>query len=380
MSLMPAHGDCYEHRTMAKYTIAEMCQKILAVQAGLREKKSTAEACKSAGVTSATYKRWLTANPKLSLPSFVLDAPHNGDVTLSHDGNWLFLVADTVEGFALSRFDTTRGALDTSALVSAPRGSSDWREVLTVRANADGSRLMFVASDGALREWDVRANELRKHGVDLGATDSPLGGKAGSGARRWAYVAIAPDLVHIAYWTGIGSLADERTSHLNVRRIEDGAEVFRYEMAALFTVGAIEFHPTLPRIAVYNSNNLTTVLDYALGEAVLEDGPQVHGLSFVAGDTLLYDDWYARTQELDLATGESRLLAKGWAAHASMSDRYVTAEEKHVTVRSRSNAKSTRTIPFEGVRGRLLSRDGERLVIVADKVCLWNLGAPAADE
>jgi hypothetical protein len=152
MELKRAHDGCYQRDTMAKYSIAEMCQKILAVQAGLREKKSAAEACKSAGVTSATYKRWLSASPKLSLPSFVLDAPHNGDVALSQDGRWLFLCADTVEGIALSRFDAESGALDASALFAAPRDNSDWRNVLTLAANADGSRAMFVASDSTLRE------------------------------------------------------------------------------------------------------------------------------------------------------------------------------------------------------------------------------------
>lgn len=380
MSLMTAHVDCYEHRTMAKYTIAEMCQKILVVQAALREKKSAAEACKSAGVTSATYKRWLSAKPKLSLPSFVLDAPHNGDVALSHDGDWLFIVSDTVEGFALSRFDTTRGALDTSTLFPAPRGSSDWREVLTITANTDGSRLMFVANDGALREWDVTRNEVRERALDLRGRGAPLGGKSSSGASRWANLAISPELTHVAFWTEIGTMSNAGPSHLHVVRVEDGAEVLRHEFAALFMPRRMEFHPTLPRIVALDTNSITHVFDYARGERVIERGPQAHGASFVDGDTMLYDDWYGFAQEFNVATGESRKLAKDWGAVASATDRYITGDEKRVVIRSRSNAKSTRTIPFEGVRGRLLSRDGARLVIVADKVCLWNLGAPAADE
>ncbi len=380
MELMPARDDCYQRDTMAKYSIAEMCQKILAVQAGLREKKSAAEACKSAGVTSATYKRWLTANPKLALPSFVLDAPHNGDVALSQDGRWLFLCADTVEGLALSRFDAESGALDASALFAAPRDSNDWRNVLTLAANADGSRAMFVTSDGALREWDVTRNELRARDIDLRALGAQLGGKSSSGARRWAHFAISPDLAHLAYWTQIGAMSNAEPSPLHVVRIDDGREVFRYETAAQFIPAPINFHPTLPRIAVCDNNKLTMVFDYALAKVIVDKGPQVHSLSFVDGDALLYDDWYGRTQEFDLATGESKVLAKGWGSYASASDRYVTVEEAKITLRSRRSGKSARTIPFEGIRDCILSRDGARLVIVADKVCLWNLGAPAAAE
>lgn len=364
---------------MAKYTIAEMCQKILAVQAALREKKSAAEAYKSAGVTSATYKRWLSASPELSLPSFVLDAPHNGEVALSRDGKWLVVVADTVEGFTLSRFDTTHGALDATTHVQSPRGASDWREVLCVTANADGDRVMFVATDGAPREWDVARNEVRVRSIDLRGRGASLNGKSSSGPRRWANVAISPDLSHVAFWTDIDKMSDAGPSYLHVVRVEDATEVLRREFASLLIAAPIVFHPTQPRVAVCDTNCVVHVFDYTLDRSIGERGPQVHGLSFVDDDTMLYDDWYGHTQEFDLATGESRKLAIARCSIASASDRFVTVEEKFVTVRSRSNAQRIRAIPFEGVQGCLLSHDGERLVIVADKVCLWNLGAPTSE-
>lgn len=201
-----------------------------------------------------------------------------------------------------------------------------------------------------------------------------LAGRASSGARRWASASLSPDLTRVAFWETLGDRYTDAPACLCVRGVDDGAVVMRHEMPPLFIQAPLVFHPTRPLLATFDENKLVTVLDLDARRAVVERGPQVHSLAFGPGDTLVCDDWYGHTLELDLVTGERRQLCAAWGSHVSLRDRYVCVSPNGVEVRSRRNDAVARKITLEGIGEGQLSRDGATLVVLSDRLCVWDLG------
>jgi len=355
---------------MARYSLAQIAEKVLLVRAGLRAGQRASEACKAAGVSTGTYKRWLEVYANLDLPSFVLPAIERGGLVLGADGRALYRVDEGPEGFSLARVDLHTGT-ETARATVEDRRDDPWREVLTVAVNREGTRLLFVVSGGRLYAWDLVANVVSPCARDLRDMNISLNGRAGSGARRWPYLAISPDLSCVAYWPKVEGFGAE--SALYVARLDDGATVMRYAMTVSFIPSELVFHPTRPLLGFLGENNLLGLLDLEARCARLEGGPQAHAMSFGLGDTLLYDDWYGQTQAFDYVTGTSRLLAKGWCARASMSDRYIADVSGGVGVRSLRDPSDIRSIGTDGEHERFLSADGTRLVLRTDPVCVWDL-------
>lgn len=359
---------------MAKNTVAQVCQKLLRVQGAMREGLSAAAACKAAGVTSGTWKRWQEAWAHLDLPRWVVEADPRGAVALSGDGRWVFAVADTPEGFYARRIDVETGGDDAVARYDAPRPPHVYREVIAATADAEGRRVTFVVTGGGIYTWDLARGAIAPAPSDLRGRGVALEGRASSGARRWSYAVVTPDLDHVAHWERLGDRETGVGARLVVRRLDDGREVFHHDTAPLFIAPALTLHPTRPWIAVNDDNSLLRVLDWARGEALVQGGPQLHGCAFGPGDTVLFNDWYHQVHALDVVTGESRPLARGWGLAACLGPRFLCAGESEIVVHGTGADARPRKIPFEGVKECLLSRDGRRLVVVADLLCGWDLG------
>jgi hypothetical protein len=140
---------------MAKYTLAEVCEKLLAVRGALAQGQRTGDACKAAGLSPGTYKKWLVTYAGLDLPSWVVAAPHRGAIALSGDGRHVFTAADAPEGFALARHDAATGRETARALLPRPRGAGVWREVLTAVADETGARLRLLVTGGEIFTWEL---------------------------------------------------------------------------------------------------------------------------------------------------------------------------------------------------------------------------------
>jgi hypothetical protein len=159
-----------------------------------------------------------------------------------------------------------------------------------------------------------------------------------------------------------------------VRGLDDGVVVMRHELSPLFIQAPLAFHPTRPLLATFDENKLVTVLDLDARRALVERGPQVHSLAFGPGDTLVCDDWYGHTLELDLVTGARRQLCAAWGSHVSLGDRSACVSPTGVEVRSRRSDAVTRKLTLEGIVEGQLSRDGATLAVLADRLCVWDLG------
>lgn len=362
---------------MAKYTLAEVCEKLLAVRSGLDAGRATGEACKAAGLSPGTYKKWLATYAHLDLPRWVAAAPHRGAFALSGDGRHVLTAADAPDGVALARHDAATGAVTARLLHPAPRDPGVWREVLVAAADEAGTRLRAVVSGGAMLTWDVARGEVAPVAHDLRAGCVELTGRASSGARRWAYASLSPDLARVAFWETFGDRGSDAPARVVVRGVDDGAVALRYETPAQFIGSALVFHPTRPLLAFLDENKLVTVLDLDARRPLVERGPQAHSVAFGSDGTLLYDDWYARTQALDLATGESRVLRTGRGTLATLGDRFANVGERSVVVRSARDPDAAREITLEKIVEAQLSRDGACLAVLADRLCVWDLG-PAA--
>jgi hypothetical protein len=188
------------------------------------------------------------------------------------------------------------------------------------------------------------------------------------------HASLSPDLARVAFWETLGDRDTGAPARLCVRGIDDGEVVMRHEMTTLFIQAPLVFHPTRPLLATYDENKLVTVLDLDAHRAVVERGPQVHSLAFGPGDTLVCDDWYGHTLELDLVTGERRKLCAAWGSHVSLGDRYVCLSPNGVEVRSRRRASFSRKITLEVITEGQLSRDGATLAVLTDRLCVWDLG------
>lgn len=363
---------------MAKCTLAEVCEKLLAVKVGLDAGRTTGDACKAAGLSPGTYKKWLATYAHLDLPRWVAAAPHRGAFALSGDGRHVFTAADAPEGVALARHDAATGEVTASFLYPEPRGPSAWREVLVAAADEAGTRLRAVVSGGGMLTWDVARGEAAPVAHDLRAGCVELTGRASSGARRWAYAAFSPDLARVAYWETFGDRDAGTPARVVIRGVDDGAVALRHETPAQFIGSALVFHPTRPLLAFLDDNKLIKVLDFDARRPLVDRGPQAHSTSFGPGETLLYDDWYGRTQALDLASGESRPLHHGWGATATLGARFANVSEAAVVVRSARDPDAARTITLEKIVEAQLSRDGAYLAVLADRLCVWDLGPAEA--
>lgn len=359
---------------MAKYTLAEVCEKLLAVRSGLDAGRTTGVACKAAGLSPGTYKKWLASYAHLDLPRWVVEAPHRGALALSGDGRHVFTVADEPGGLLCVRRDATSGAESARLFHPAPRDGGVWREVIAAAADEEGTRLRAVVSGGTMFTWNVARSELSPVAHDLRTGCVELGGRASSGARRWAFASISPDLARVACWETLGDRDTRAPARVVVRAIDDGAVVLRHETPAQFIGSALVFHPTRPLLAFLDDDKLVTVLDLDARRPLVERGPQVHSASFGPNATLVYDDWYSRTQVLDLATGESRVLRQGWGSLASLRDRFVNVSETSVLVRSARDPGAERKLTLEKIVEVQLSRDGACLAVLADRLCVWDLG------
>jgi hypothetical protein len=359
---------------MAKYTLAAVCEKLLAVRSALAQGQRAGDACKAAGLSPGTYKKWLTTYAGLDLPSWVIAAPHRGAISLSGDGRHVFTAADTPAGFALARHDAATGAETSRALIATPRGANVWREVLTAVADETGACLRFLVTGGEIFTWDCARAEVTPCAHDLRDMGVMLAGRASSGARRWASASLSPDLTRVAFWETLGDRDTAAPASLCVRRVDDGVVVMRHELTPLFIQAPLVFHPTRPLLATFDENKLVTVLDLDARRAVVERGPQVHSLAFGPGDTLVCDDWYGHTLELDLVTGARRQLCAAWGSHVSLGERYACVSPTGVEVRSRRSDAVTRKLTLEGIVEGQLSRDGATLAVLADRLCVWDLG------
>lgn len=359
---------------MAKYTLAEVCEKLLAVKAGLSGGRTTGEACKAAGLSPGTYKKWLATYAHLDLPSWVVAAPYRGAIALSGDGRHVFTVADAPAGLTFTRHDAANGAESARLFHAAPHGANAWREVIAAVADEAGARLRVIVTGGVMLTWDVAKNEVTPVTRDLRSGCVELTGRASSGARRWAFASLSPDLARVAYWETSGDRDTGERARLVVREIDDGAVVLRYETAAQFIASALVFHPTRPLLALLGEDNLVTVLDLDARRPLLEGGPQAHNVSFGPENTVYFDDWYSRTQVLDLATGETRAHRQGGGSIATLRDRFVNVSETSVLVRSERDPSIEREITLEKIVEARISRDGACLAVLADRLCVWDLG------
>lgn len=355
---------------MARYSLAQIAEKVLLVRAGLRAGQRVSEACRAAGVSTGTYKRWLEVYANLDLPSFVLPAIPRGGLVLGAEGRTLYCVDDGPEGYALTRVDLSTGVETARATVVDAR-DDPWREVVTVAVNREGTQLLFAVSSGRLYAWDLVGNEVRPCAPNLHDLGIPPRGRMGAGAHRWAFVAISPDLSCVAYWPKVDGV--EAESALCVVRLADGVEVMRYAMTVSFLPSELVFHPTRPLLGFLGGNNLIAVLDLDARSARVERGPQAHAVSFGPGDTLLYQDWYGQTQAFDYVTGTRQLLAEGCRVQASLSHRYIADLRGGIGVRNLHDANDLRCIATDGEHERFLSRDGTRLVLWTDPICVWDL-------
>jgi WD40 repeat protein len=350
---------------MAKTTIAEVLQKVLLVQKWIREGQTLTAACKAAGVTGATYKRWITTHAALILPRLVRNTHRNERVAFSSDSRWMFTVADTDEGFALARIASSEATQDASALHVVDNPTYEQRQILALQPSANGDRLLFVTHRGAIHRWDVDTQETVDLAVDIIGRSQTEYTLSGSAVRRWSSVVITPSLEHLLFW--------RRNTENDEMRLEDGEEIQHFEVTCSWLTSPIELHPMMPWVAVYDQNKIAQVFDYSTGDTIIERGPQLHSISFGADKTFLYDDWYGRTQSYDLESRTSRVLAQGWNSVATDTDRFITADDKSIVVRSKANATEVIELSMQGTLDLGISRDGRHVYALADKLCVWDL-------
>jgi len=354
---------------MARYSVATVSQKLLAVQAGLAAGKTVGEACKAAGVSPGTYKTWCARYKKQRLPYFVTVAPQRGVFLLSQTRLLVFDVSE--RGFQLGCFDAERGVAIASCVDDRASEVTSSTQILAASANSRGDNAVFVTSDGRLYSWDTARSTVESCSHDLRGKAVRLSGRAGSGVRRWSDAAASPDLAYLAYWESLG----EEQVRLGVMRLTDGKVILQHDGGRQFIPCGIAWHPTKPLVGVLDASKLITLLDVEQGKPVLEKGPQAHSLSFSSGNTLLFDDWYGRTQELDYKTKRVRDLAPGWGSEASMGDRFITATDTVVDVWRKGKSRSELRITFEQIEECALAGDASRLALRSGPaICVWNLG------
>ncbi|MDP3276728.1 MAG: hypothetical protein Q8Q09_16130 [Deltaproteobacteria bacterium] len=360
---------------MAKRTLAQVCETVLSVRAHVAAGLKVSEASKRAGLTAGTYKRWLEVYAAQDLPAYVLPAPLRGVMVLSGDGATLFSVGVHERGYELIRYDALSGRETARATFDPEVESNAWLEVTHAAANEDGTQLLCVSNTGALFAWNLSTLSLSRspHTLQSLGTE-PMGrGSSSHNTRLWSRVSIAPDLKHLAVWSRQEQDSEHSPSLLRVWRIADNIAVFEKSFASIFSAYRIEFHPTRPLIATLGINKLVCVMDFVQGHTLIESGPQAHDVSFGPRDTLHYDDWYGKTQELDYAKGTTRELANAWGSIASLTDRFVTTAVQSVKCWRGAKPKCTRTLTLEGIVETTLSRDGRLVVVRADRVCVWDL-------
>lgn len=250
--------------------------------------------------------------------------------------------------------------------------------MLTARADVPGARLLFAASGGAWFSWDVARDEVQAVANLLLGDPVWSQGRSSTGVLRWWLVAISSDLTHIAHWVRHESHDGRATYTLRVLRRADGVETLRWSPPQVTNAWALVFHPTKSVLGAFDTNRKIALFDYETGRTILEDGPQANSLSFGPGDTVVFDDWYGAAQRLDYGTGRVDALDKAWGSQASQSDRFVTVNHTGFAVRSLANRHRARTRAFEPLIEGIFSTDGTRLVIWADRLCVWNLGPVGA--
>lgn len=363
---------------MAKRTLAQVCETLLQVRAQLASGLKMGEACKRAGLTAGTYKRWLEVYAEQALPTYVLPAPMQGVMALSGDGNKLFSVGVVERVYQLVCYDALTGREIARSTFDPKVASHVWLEILHIAANEDGTKLLCATAHGLFFDWDHTTQESVRKTFSLQSLGAALSGRSSSSnsTRPWAKVTIAPDLSHIAVWACQGQDTMHSPTLLRVWRVADDTVVFEQEFPSQSLASAIEFHPTKPLIATLGNNKLICVIDYVHGQTLVEQGPQAHSVSFGPGDTLLYDDWSANIQEFDYTSGAKRPRAREWGSLASQTDRFVTTSEKSVKCWRGAKPNVTHTIGLEGIIETTLARDGRLVVLRADRVCVWDLELP----
>lgn len=363
---------------MAKYTLAEVCEKLLKVRAGLGAGQTLAVACKAAGVSPGTYTRWLTTHASLDVPTWVVEAPARGAFGLSGDGGRVFAVSESVEGLTFVCRDAATGVETARAFYVALRGDDPYRNVLVAAGDARGARVGAIVSNGAVLAWDVASHTVTPVANDLREGCVPMTAHAIDIARRWAFASLSPDLTRVAFWEAMDERASEGPARVAVRTLDDGEVILRHEHPGPFTGSPLLFHPTLPLLAYTDDNHQVAVLDLDARRPVIERGPMAHAFSFGPGETVVFSDWSGSTHSLDLATREIRPLHHEGDPVASQRRRFVPLSEAGVRVCDLRDDASVREItPGEIVEAQL-SRDGDCLAVLVDRLCVWHLGPSGA--
>lgn len=359
---------------MAKYTRAEVFEKMLRVRAGVDAGRTLADACKAAGVSTSTYTRWLTTHASLDLPSWVVVSPARGAFGMSGDGARLFAVSESVEGLTFVCRDAATGVETARAFHEAPRGDDVLRNVLVATGDARGARLGVIVSGGAMFVWDVADHVVTPVAHDLREGCVPLTSHAIDDGQRWTFASLSPDLTKVAFWEAPDERSAEGPTRVVVRGLDDGEVIVRHEYPGPFMASPLLFHPTRPLLAYVDDVHQVAVLDLDARRAVIERGPMVHAFSFGPRGSLVFSDWHGDAWSLDLETREIRPLHRAGDPIASQRDRFVIVRKKSVSACDLRDDATGREITLENIVEAQLSRDGNCLAVLADRLCVWDFG------
>jgi hypothetical protein len=354
---------------MARPSIVENLGKMVTVQAGLAQGEPLSRACKAAGTTAGTYRKWLERYDALTLPVTVTPLSEKGVYHLSPEGRFLIVLDEDEAGIQLRRIDLLDSA-EITHLLDRPQ-DIDYRCTVTAAASSGAAEVVFLLTSGALMSWRPEDGVVETLPLSLKDRRCPLGSMTMSGVRAWSPAAILPDLAHVAFWDSLHG----ESATLRVVSINDGAERMHHSVTGRSFFSAIVPHPSRPLLAILEASSLLTVLNHQTGELLVSSGPQVHSASFGPGDTVLSDDWYGCSFLFNYQDSTRTQQGRGWGSHASQSTRYITAARDVVHVKDLERADIDLVMNLDEIKQCGLSNDGRLLAVRTEgHVGVWDLG------
>ncbi|MFT5684707.1 MAG: hypothetical protein ACI8RZ_005651 [Myxococcota bacterium] len=355
---------------MARTSVIANLGKMLKVKSGIEQGLSTSKACKAAGTSSGTYKKWLERYAAHKTPIAVAPLAREGAFQLSGDGRYLFVLNFGPEGLALTRVDTATAA-QISHHIHHPSEPYSYRAVMAVGTSQTGDRMLLLLNKGELLWWTPETGEVEESSIDLKDRVHGLGSQTSSGVRRWTTVAFSADLSTVAFW----HTSTESSAVLKIADLTQGSERVSRTIEGRHIQAQLVFHPARPLLGFLGDNKLITIMNHETGEVLVEKGPQAHSVSFSTGDTVLYDDWYGKTKVFNYTDDTNHHLSPGWGSHASQSTRFITARATELHIRDTTDPSIDQFLPFDEIIECGLSADGRILAVRTDHVAIWNVAS-----
>lgn len=357
---------------MARNSFGQKMGKLLEVAALVSQGKTNAVACKEAKVTPASLKKWEAELKGLPRPRRVVSIaePFRTLIAFGAGGDQLLRVEPGASGLSMVLTGVREGSEHSRV---ALRTQESEVQAVAAGLSADAREALVLLSDGSLHRWTPGSEQTSACPHDLKARKSDLEGCSTTLILKWRFAAISPDLSLIAYWEKTGGKASWGDNcDLVLWQVADGKERARLAFPDCQR-GQLVFSPDGSLLATYETNKLITTVDTRKGKVVLAKGPQVHSVSFTGPGTLMCDDWYGKTIEVDLATQRKTELSTGWGSQGSLGDRYAQAKDGLIILRSKKRPKAVLELPVGRFEEFSLATTGDALAVVADVLIVWDL-------